>query len=88
MPHPEELARPDDQQELGNEIAAEGHALLFLLQQWRQKIMKRQFLCFAVVAASLFTCCFAGDNGTVPAVIWHGMGLYFNRKAEDLKNSG
>lgn len=89
---PEVLVRLDDQQELGNEIVAEDHVLLellfFLLQQRRRQIMERQFLCFAVVVASLFTCCFAYSNGTVPAIIWHGMGWYFNRIAEDLENSG
>ena len=51
--------------------------------------MEREFLCFAAVAASLFTCCFAYGNGTVPAIIWHGMGLYFNRTAEQhLKIAG
>jgi len=44
--------------------------------------MEREFLCFAAVVASFFTCCFAYGNGTVPAIIWHGMGLYFNRTAE------
>ncbi|XP_078361110.1 palmitoyl-protein thioesterase 1-like [Oculina patagonica] len=36
--------------------------------------MERRFLCFAVVLASVLSCCFADSNGTVPAVIWHGMG--------------
>lgn len=28
----------------------------------------------AVVLASFLTCCFAASNGTIPAVLWHGMG--------------
>ena len=46
--------------------------------------MEGRYLCFAAVVASLFTCCLAYSNGTVPVILWHGMGLYFIRIAENL----
>ncbi|XP_020629307.1 palmitoyl-protein thioesterase 1-like [Orbicella faveolata] len=36
--------------------------------------MEPRFLCFAALVASLFTCCLANSNGTVPVILWHGMG--------------
>ena len=38
--------------------------------------MERILVCIVAVFLSVFANCLAESNGTVPVVIWHGMGEY------------
>ena len=61
--------RENPGEEFSTRVTSESHASgghFFHSKMWR--------LFHAVVLASFLTCCFAASNGTIPAVLWHGMG--------------